>query len=156
MLDNAAIKNIILNQFEGLTFQEEDSPFLNVWIPPVQLKEFGRFLRDNRELNFDFLFCVTGVDWPKEATLEVVYHLRSVQHGHQMVFRCKTGSRDHPELDSLSEVWPTAHLHEREIYDLFGIKFKGHSNLKRLFLDENWEGHPLLKDYEDKVNLIVK
>ncbi len=156
MLDNQSIKDILFAQNDTLEFSEENSAFLNVWVAPEELHSLGLFLRDDPRLQFDYLFCMTGVDWPTEDTLEIVCHLRSIPLGHQMVLRCKTGSRDNPELDTLSDIWPTTHMHEREIYDLFGIRFKGHTNLKRLFLDPSWDGHPLKKDYVDEVNLIVK
>ncbi len=156
MLDNQSIQDILSIKNDALVFKSEDSDFLNVWVTPDELHEMALFLREDPRLKFDFLFCMTGVDWPAENTLEIVCHLRSVTHAHQMVLRCKTGTREEPELDTLSDVWPTTHLHEREIYDLFGIRFRGHSNMKRLFLDESWEGYPLRKDYVDEVNMIVK
>ncbi|MCC7233082.1 MAG: NADH-quinone oxidoreductase subunit C [Bacteroidia bacterium] len=108
-------------------------------------------LRDTREWLFDYLFCVTGIDWKTHFT--VVFHLRSLKHRHSVVIKIQV-DRDKPQLDSVSSVWRTAEFHEREVYDLFGIRFSHHPDLRRLFLTEDWNGWPLRKDYEDPVNMI--
>ncbi|MBU2525019.1 MAG: NADH-quinone oxidoreductase subunit C [Bacteroidetes bacterium] len=140
-------------EFE-LTFGEETDQFLNVNVHPHQLLEFMRKLKSDPETYFDYLFCLTAVDW--ESTMEVVYHLESTKHRHILVVRTKTDERATPVLDSVSNIWATAEFHEREAFDFFGIHFKDHPNLKRLFLTEDWKGYPLRKDYTDEANMVIK
>ncbi len=137
-----------------LEFTEEESQFLNVLVQPAQLYALMYQLKDNEQTKFDYLFCLSGVDWGEE--LGVVYHLESTVHRHSMVVKVKTADRENPNLDSVCDIWRTAEFHEREVFDFFGIKFNNHPNLKRLFLTENWEGFPLRKDYVDEVNMIIK
>ncbi|MFD2516884.1 NADH-quinone oxidoreductase subunit C [Salinimicrobium flavum] len=135
-------------------FSEEGSQFLNVTIEPEHLHELMLHLKNNPTMAFDYLFCLTGVDYGKE--LGVVYHLESTRHRHILVVKVQTPDRENPVLDSVQDIWATANFHEREVYDFFGIKFRNHPNLKRLFLTEDWEGFPLRKDYVDEINMVVK
>ena len=137
-----------------LEFTEEGSQFLNILVQPNHLHDLMSQLKNNEQTKFDYLFCLTGVDW--EPELGVVYHLESTAHRHQVVVKVKTVDRENPNLDSVCDIWRTAEFHEREVFDFFGIKFNNHPNLKRLFLTENWEGFPLRKDYVDEVNMIIK
>jgi NADH-quinone oxidoreductase subunit C len=129
------------------------------------LVEICRFLRDDPQLRFELLNCISGVDYlepdPKKAPkagfephTEVVYHLQSFTHKHRLTLKVnlprwkdnKAGAL--PEVPSLVSVWPAADWHEREVYDLSGVWFTGHPDLRRILLAEDWEGHPLRKDYE--------
>ena len=138
----------------GLEFTEEDSQFLNVTVQPEQLHQLMSQLKSNVETSFDYLFCLSGVDWGEE--LGVVYHLESTTHRHIIVVKVKTSDRENPTLYSVFDIWATAEFHEREVFDFFGIIFNNHPNLKRLFLTEDWVGFPLRKDYVDEVNMIIK
>ena len=137
-----------------LEFTEEESQFLNIIVQPKELHSLMRKLKSNEETNFDYLFCLSGVDWGEE--LGVVYHLESTIHRHLIVVKVKTDNRENPNLDSVCDIWYTAEFHEREVFDFFGIKFNNHPNLKRLFLTEDWEGFPLRKDYVDEINMVIK
>ncbi|AKQ45157.1 NADH-quinone oxidoreductase chain 5 [Rufibacter radiotolerans] len=137
-----------------LQFSTEGPQFLNVSIDPDQLLVLMRFLKNTPETDFDYLFCLTGVDWGKE--LGVIYHLESTTHRHILVVRVTTPDRETPTLDTVSDLWRTAEFHEREVFDFFGIRFNGHPNMKRLFLTEDYVGYPLRKDFSDEVNMIVK
>jgi NADH-quinone oxidoreductase subunit C len=108
-------------------------------------------LKSDQTLAFDYLFCETCVDWKTHFTM--VYHLDSTRFRHNVVLKYKL-DREAPEIDSLSFVYRTSEQHEREIFDLFGIIFKGHPNLKRILLTEDWVGYPLRKDYDDPINMI--
>ena len=137
-----------------LDFSEEGSQFLNIFVQPEQLHSLMSELKNNKETYFDYLFCLSGVDWGAE--LGVVYHLESTTFRHTVVVKVKTPDRENPTLDSVCDIWATAEFHEREVFDFFGIKFNNHPNLKRLFLTEEWEGFPLRKDYVDEINMVIK
>ena len=111
-------------------------------------------LKSNTETQFDYLFCLSGVDWGEK--LGVVYHLESTTLRHMLVVKVEAEDREQPYLDSVYDIWATAEFHEREVFDFFGIKFNNHPNLKRLFLTEEWIGYPLRKDYEDETNMIIR
>jgi NADH-quinone oxidoreductase subunit C len=142
---------------------EATDPFAVV--EPAELVEVCRFLRDDPRLSFDFLNCISGVDYlepdPKKAPkagfdphVEVVYHFSSFQQKHRLVLkillpRWKDGKvGELPEVPSVTHLWRTADWHEREVFDLSGILFTGHPGLTRILLAEDWVGHPLRKDYE--------
>lgn len=130
----------------------ENKQFATFVIPPDKLHTLAEKLRNDQDTEFDYLFCLSGVDMVKY--LEVVYHLNSTVHGHSLVLKVQTADRENPSFDTVCDIWKTAEFHEREVYDLFGIKFNNHPDLRRIFLDENWEGYPLRKDYTDEVNIV--
>jgi NADH-quinone oxidoreductase subunit C len=132
---------------------KEGKQFLEVTVPPSTLYKLARQLKENEETQFDFLFCLSGVDYGSD--LGVVYHMRSTKYDHTVVLKTRTSDREYPQLDSVSDIWQAADLHEREVFDLFGIKFKNHPDLRRLFLDNSW-GFPLRKDYADDINIVTK
>ena len=108
--------------------------------------EIARFLRDAPELRFDFLSNLTAVHWPqKPQPFEVVYHLFSIPKRHELAL--KLDLADGEEAPTACGVWPTANWHEREVYDLFGIRFTGHPDMTRILMTDEWVGHPLRKDY---------
>ncbi len=158
-MTNEALQNLISTWIPDpvtseLEFTEEESQFLNISVQPADLHQLMAQLKSNSETNFDYLFCLSGVDWGKE--LGVVYHLESTTHRHIIVVKVKTEDRETPVFDSVYDIWKTAEFHECEVFDFFGIKFNNHPNLKRLFLTEDWDGFPLRKDYVDDINMIVK
>jgi NADH:ubiquinone oxidoreductase subunit C len=132
---------------------KEGKQYLEVTVPPSMLYKLAKQLREKEETQFDFLFCLTGVDY--RTDLGVVYHLRSTIYDHVIVLKTRTSDRENPYLDSVADIWQTADFHEREVYDLLGIKFKNHPDLRRLFLDNSW-GFPLRKDYVDDINIVTK
>jgi len=99
------------------------------------------------ERSFVRLSTVTGVDWyPSEPRFEVVYHLQAVERNERLRLKCRLPGKD-PEIDSVTEVWRSAGWYERETFDLFGVRFRNHPDLRRIMLPEDWEGYPLRKDY---------
>jgi NADH/F420H2 dehydrogenase subunit C len=130
---------------------EEGGEWTTLLIEPAAWPDLARTLRSSAGLDFDYLFCVTAVDWKTHLTM--VYHLQSTLHRHTLVVKIKL-DRDNPRVVSVADVWRTAEFHERESYDLMGIVFAGHPDLRRLFMTEDWKGWPLRKDYEDPVNMI--
>ena len=153
-MTNQALQDLINNWIPNLVFTEEESEFLNVVVEPDNLHDLMEKLKSNTDTVFDYLFCLSGVDWGEE--LGVVYHLESTTHRHILVVKVKTNDRENPALDTVSDIWKTAEFHEREVFDFFGIKFNNHPNMKRLFLTDEWEGFPLRKDYVDEVNMILR
>jgi NADH/F420H2 dehydrogenase subunit C len=124
--------------------------FLSLDIDSTNLVAVCRFLRD--QLGFDLLSCISGVDMLDH--LETVYHVRSIVRGQLLQIKVRL-DHEKPELDSVVSVWPTANWLERETYDLFGIKFAGHPDLRRMLLDDDFEGYPLLKSFH-QVPMTVK
>lgn len=108
------------------------------------LPQVAQFLKTAPGLEFDYLTCITGVDYLDY--LEVVYHLTSMMHNHSAVLKVRCSPED-PQVPSVVSLWRGADYQEREIYDLLGITFVGHPNLKRIFLWEGFQGHPLRRDY---------
>lgn len=109
-------------------------------------------LRHEPLLQFDYLFCLTGVDYKTHFTM--VYHLTSTSHRQPVVVRVQL-DRNNPEIETVSHIWRTAEFHERETWEMFGINFLNHPDLRLLILPEDWEGrYPMRKDFEDPVNMI--
>ncbi len=106
----------------------------------------AEFLQLSSDLAFDWLSCVTGVDYVSENKMACVYELYSTRHGHWFAVKAYT-ERSKPVVPSVMKHWPAADWHEREIFDLLGIDFPGHTDLRRILLPEDWKGHPLRKDY---------
>jgi len=150
-MDNAALKERILGLVPEAEFVE-NKQFLTFIIPPAKMHDLARSLKSEADLAFDYLFCLTGVDMVKY--LEVVYHLESTSHRHMLVLKVRTTDRENGAVDTVCDIWRTAEFHEREVYDLMGIRFTNHPDLRRLFLEEGWKGHPLRKDYVDEVNIV--
>jgi NADH-quinone oxidoreductase subunit C len=112
-----------------------------------RIVEILTFLRDDADLRFDFAMDLTGVDYlGEEPRFEVVYHLYSLEKNHRVRIKVRL-HEDDPVIDSAVAVWPGINWYEREAYDMYGIVFRGHPNLKRILMYEEFEGHPLRKDY---------
>jgi NADH-quinone oxidoreductase subunit C len=130
--------------FEVHRFRDE----VTVTVPREFIVEVCRFLRDDAELRYDYLSDLTGNDWPRrDARFEVIYHLYSMEHFTRLRLKVRVPEED-ATCPSVTSVWSTANWHEREVFDLFGIVFEGHPDLRRILLPEEWEGHPLRQDYE--------
>jgi len=131
---------------------EEGGEWLNVFIEPAAWKSLAFQLKHNKELSFDFLFCVTCVDWKTHLTM--VYHLNSTAFRHHLVIKIKLDRND-PKIETVSDIWRTAEFNEREAYEMFGVQFIDHPDLRLLILPDGWEGrNPMRKDFEDAVNMI--
>jgi NADH-quinone oxidoreductase subunit C len=115
---------------------------------PRRIAEVMRQLRDDPALRFDFLQNLTAVDWIKRDVIEVVYHLFSYSHRHSACVKVDL-PRAAPSLPTVSTVWPTANWLEREQYDLLGVIFEGHPDLRRLLMPDDWVGHPMRKDFRE-------
>jgi NADH-quinone oxidoreductase subunit C len=119
-------------------------------IAPARWKEVCRFLRDDSQMNFDMFTDLCGVDYPdREPRIEVVLHLYSIARRHRVRLKTRVGNAEMEgaEVDTVTDLWPGANWFERECYDLVGVTFKGHPDLRRILMYPEFEGHPLLKDY---------
>lgn len=149
------IKNLIILQFGNDAIIEEESNGLQpaLIIKPDLIVDVCMELRNNPHTWFDFLSCLSGVDYGvDQQKFGVVYHLSSIIKNHQLVLKVfqnnNRNEQELPQFKSVSSVWKTAEWHEREAFDLLGIFFEGHPDLRRILLPDDWEGYPLRKDYK--------
>ncbi|PIQ97669.1 MAG: NADH-quinone oxidoreductase subunit C [Nitrospinae bacterium CG11_big_fil_rev_8_21_14_0_20_56_8] len=120
-----------------------------VHIAPESLPRVARWLKEDPDLDFDYLSNISGVDYldlDREPRFEAVYEFHSIEKNHSIRLRVGIGE-EHPSVPSVTAIWAGANFPERELFDMFGIAVEGHPNLKRLIMPENWEGHPLRRDY---------
>jgi NADH-quinone oxidoreductase subunit C len=137
------LQNYILEKFPGLSL-ELSAHDLTLIIPLEKFRPFFEFLKNDPNLKFDNFMCMTAVD--QGETLDVVYFLHSYEKRHRLAVKVKVNG-DNPEVPTTTDLWPGANWHEREAYDLFGVKFLGHPDLRRILLPDDWEGHPMRKNY---------
>lgn len=145
------IKILLERNFPEKTFElvENASP-QGIVIPAESLVEVMRFLHTNDQLYFDMLSCITGLDnRPEAGTMEVIYNLYSIPTDFHLMVKVVL-QRDDLKVDSLVEIWKTADWQEREVYDMYGIHFNNHPDLRRILMPADWEGFPLRKDYEEQ------
>ncbi|MDP4290897.1 MAG: NADH-quinone oxidoreductase subunit C [Bacteroidota bacterium] len=131
---------------------EDTIDFPVVIVEQGQLLSLLKSLREAPSTDFDLLFCQTAVDY--KTRFEVIYHLSSTTFRHDLVVKVLLDDREHPELESIFSIWKAAELFENEIFDLFGIRFLNHPNLRRIILGDEWQGYPLRKDYTD-ANILI-
>ncbi len=144
-MEAKAICDIVIGRLPDAVREFSDKtadPYLV--IEPTWIGDVATLLRDHPDLRFDMLLLVTGVD--RCEFFEVVYHLTSLTFGHRITLKSVL-PRENPRIASTARVWPAAEWHERETYDLLGIVFADHPDLRRILLPDDWEGHPLRKDY---------
>jgi NADH-quinone oxidoreductase subunit C len=124
-----------------------DREELTLWIEKGLIRDACAILRDNPVCPFNYLCDVTAVDWyPSQPRFEVVYHLLSIPKKERVRLKARLDDAS-PVIESVTSVWPAANNFEREVFDLFGVRFTGHPYLQRIMMPDNWEGHPLRKDY---------
>jgi NADH:ubiquinone oxidoreductase subunit C len=155
-MTNEELKTTITELLPSVTFEEGGDPiaigWLNINIDPKDWLPFAQQLRNIDSLYFDYLFCLTCIDWKTHLTM--VYHLSSTRHRHNIVVKSKLDANN-PEIETVSKIWKTAEFHEREVYEMFGVNFMNHLDLRLLILPDGWEGKkPMLKDFEDPINMI--
>lgn len=147
-MDTEALKSYLL-AFEPSVVFEEGTEWVTLSVTAATWKSFAQHLRSDRKM--DFLFCVTCVDWKTHLTM--VYHLRSTQTDETLVIKVQL-DRNSPEIATVSDIWRTAEFHEREAFEMFGVQFTNHPDLRKLILPDDFEGYPMRKDFEDPVNMI--
>lgn len=146
-MSNEELKSSISTILPSATY-DETGEFLNVIIASQDLIPLMHSLRTKSELDFNYLFCLTCVDWKDH--LMMVYYMLSKTHQHTLVIKAKITDTINPQIETVCNIWRTAEMLEREVFDLFGVKFINHPDLRRLFLSDDWPGHPLRKNYEDE------
>lgn len=120
-----------------------------VIVKKESIKSLCLFLKEEEELDFDYLLDVCGVDYlPSKPRFEVVYHMQSIRKKHRLRIKTKVGEGE--KVDSVTGIWATADWTERETYDMFGIEFEGHPNMKRIYMTDACKGHPLRKDFPER------
>jgi len=152
MLNKQELSELILKMVPEATFPE-GTQLMEVIVPAEKLLVLAHGLKDHKDTDFDYLISLTAVDFITQMT--VVYHLESVQYRNLIVIKTIITDRVNPVVESVSSVWITAEFHEREVFDLFGIRFNNHPNMKRLFLEDDY-GYPLRKDFRDEINIIER
>ncbi len=150
-MENEELKTTFTALLPSATF-EEGGQWLVVNIESKDWSALAQQLRNDSTLFFNYLFCLTCIDWKTHLTM--VYFLTSTKFRHEIVVKSRI-DRDNPEIETVSNIWKTADFHEREVYEMFGVKFLNHPDLRLLILPDGWEGkNPMLKDFEDPVNMI--
>ncbi len=150
-MGNEELKNKIMELLPSAVF-EEVGEWLNINIESKDWLAFAQQLRNDASLFFNYLFCLTCIDWKTHLTM--VYHFSSTKYRHNIVVKSKL-DRNNPEIETVSKIWRTAEFNEREVYEMFGVNFLNHPDLRLLILPDGWEGKkPMLKDFEDPVNMI--
>jgi NADH-quinone oxidoreductase subunit C len=146
-MDNATVLNLLRGALpNAITGSGEFRGQLNVFVAREAIVDVARFLRDDPELNYNFLSNLCGVDYlGRDPRFEVVYHLLSHTNHHRLCLKVGVPELE-PTLPSLTGVWATANWQEREAYDMFGLIFSGHPGLYRILMPDDWEGHPQRKD----------
>jgi NADH-quinone oxidoreductase subunit C len=139
-------------QFPDVTFAPDEALSEGIHIDAAALPDVAAFLRDDPELAFNFCNYITGLDFKSHRL--VLYYLSSIVHGHKVALKVKLPTEG-PSVESISHLYGCANWYEREVYDLFGVTFRNHPDLRRIMLPDDWEGHPMLKDYTHE-NLIRK
>jgi NADH:ubiquinone oxidoreductase subunit C len=154
-MNNEELKQFVTNIVPKAEFAE-GGQYLTVTLPKENIKKLAKALFETAETAFDYLFNLTGVDYGDKMC--VFYHLESTRFHHCIVLKAFIPDREEPSIDTVSDIWQTANFHEREAYDFFGITFKNHPDLRRIFLDEIAPdiGHPFRKDYVDEINIIER
>ena len=150
-MTNEELKATITELLPAAIF-EEGGQWITVNVEPADWHLLAAKLRKDASLLFDFLFCLTCIDWKTHLTM--VYHLDSTKFRHNIIIKSKLAALN-PAIETVSDIWQTANFHEREVYELFGVNFLNHPDLRLLILPDGWEGkNPLRKDFDDPVNMI--
>ncbi len=149
-MEITAIQGLLEQRFGAAVGPVTDGR-LEAWIEvdADRIDRVAGFLAEEEALAFDCLSNLSGVDHPKKNAIEVVYNLFSYRHRHELTLKVDA-RREHPVVKTVEPVWPAANWLEREVYDLLGVEFEGHSDLRRILLPDDWVGHPLRKDYVEQ------
>lgn len=148
-MTNEEIKEYISSHAPSAIY-DETGEWLNITIEATEWQKLAATIKEE-PFQMDFLFCLTCIDWKTHLTM--VYHLTSTILRHQLVIKANLNI-DLPEINTVSNVWRTAEFHEREVFEMFGVQFLNHPDLRKLILEDDFKGYPLRKDFEDPINMI--
>jgi len=151
-MDNNLLKQQLETLVPDATFPINPR-YTEIIVPENKFHEFCLSLKTLPELSFDYLISLTAIDWNDHFMM--VYHITSTTLRHTVVVKLRIDNRENPQAETVSDIWKTAEFHEREVFDLFGIRFLHHPDLRRLFLEDDY-GFPLRKDFSDESRMIVK
>ena len=150
-MTNEIVQEKITELLPTVTF-EQGGQWLTLQVESANWHLLATHLRQQEALCFDYLFCLTCIDWKTHLTM--VYHLDSTKYRHNIVVKVML-DKTNPAIETVSDIWQTANFHEREVYEMFGVNFLHHPDLRLLILPDGWEGkNPMLKDFEDPINMI--
>lgn len=156
-ISNRVLLQSIQTKFPDVTvFREEDASseqILDLVIPPENYTELIQFLKDDEDLGLDLFLQLSAVDWKDH--FDVLVHLLSTRDGHKLFLRCRV-EKENAKIDTISQIFRGAEWHEREVYDLFGVQFRNHPDMRRIFLNNDFPGHPLCKDFEDPTRVVKR
>ncbi|MFN8254670.1 MAG: NADH-quinone oxidoreductase subunit C [Bacteroidales bacterium] len=150
-MDQKELQEVLTDLLPGAEFKTNPQ-FVEAIVPVADLHKFANELKTNPKTQFNMLVCCTGADI--DNNFLVVYHLRSTTLKHECVIKSVISDRENPAIDTVSDIWIAAEYFEREIFDFYGIKFNNHPDLRRLFLEDDFVGFPLRKDYVDNINIV--
>jgi NADH:ubiquinone oxidoreductase subunit C len=151
-MTNDELKTVLTERFPAAEIKQ-GIQYVEMTVKAEDLHETAVQLKQTDEFYFDYLICLTGIDYTEN--MGIIYHLESIKHRHLVVLKVRTADRVNPAIDTVSDVWITAKYHEREVYDLLGVHFNNHPDLRRLFLEDGW-GFPLRKDYVDELRIVER
>jgi NADH-quinone oxidoreductase subunit C len=146
-MDNTELLNAALALDPEIVARENAGPAA-IKVPAAKLVQIMRRLADEARFAFDMLMLHTAADWPAKQEIELFYRLHSSVNNQTLLVTTAI-SREEPAAPTLSSIWPIAEWQEREVYDMFGVRYQGHPDLRRILLEDEWQGHPLRKDYKD-------
>lgn len=151
LMTKEELKEKLSKTFTNAAF-DESGQWLNMTVTASEWLSVAKGLRSYESSPFDYMFCLTCIDWKTKLTM--VYHLESTKTRDTIVVKVDL-DRNNPEIETVSHIWRTAEFHEREVFEMFGVNFLNHPDLRLLILPDGWEGRsPLRKDFEDPVNMI--
>ena len=151
-MDNSALKQRLEEMMPDAGFPVNPQ-FSEIIVPIDRYHDFCQSLKTSPDLLFDYLISLTAVDWNDHFM--IVCHITSTRYRHTLVIKTRLEGREELSVRSISDLWKSAEYHEREVFDLFGIRFLNHPDLRRLFLEDNY-GYPLRKDFTDETRMIIK
>lgn len=140
------VAGLVPDMIEGTNKQ-----YLEVIVTASQIHDLAKSLKTHAESRMDYLFSETAAD--RKDGLHMYYHLTSTVYGHSLMIRVILADKENAVIPSVSDIWSASEFYEREIFDLFGIRFENHPDLRRIFLEDDWVGHPLRKDYKDSFTI---
>lgn len=147
-MDKDQLIAAVTAKFPEVTLDPAPGNLPAVIVPVAKFRELMEFLHSDASLSFDYPMCQTAVDWPEQNKITSFYHLYSMLHKHKLVVKCEL-NREKPVIPTVSDLWRGCEWFERETYDMYGVVFENHPDLRRIMLTDDWVGFPLRKDYRD-------